>query len=66
MATSDVTNQTETTSECIICGAELHFNALLDIGEVLECYECGAELEVFTVTPLVFIEAPTESEDWGQ
>ena len=66
MATSNVNNQIESTSECIICGAELNFTASLDIGEILECYECGSELEVFTVAPLVFVEAPTESEDWGQ
>ena len=59
MATSNVNNQIESTSECIICGAELNFTATLDIGEILECYECGSELEVFTVTPLAFVEVPT-------
>ena len=51
MSTSEIANQTGTTSDCIICGAELNFNTSLDIGEVLECYECGVELEVFTISP---------------
>ncbi len=58
--------QSETSSECIICSAELVFTTSLDIGELLECYECGTELEVESVSPLVLIEAPTEAEDWGQ
>lgn len=66
MAIANVNEQSEVTTECLICGAELVFNSSLDIGELLECYDCGTELEVQTVSPLVLIEAPTEAEDWGQ
>ena len=66
MTIIDKSRKSESSSECIICGTELNFNQSLDIGELLECYDCGSELEVQTVSPLVLIEAPSESEDWGQ
>ena len=68
MAINNQTNQqiVNNTSECLICGAELTFTSTLEIGELLECYDCGTELEVESITPLVLIEAPSEGEDWGQ
>ncbi len=66
MSKTNESRKSEIISECIICGAELTFTSSLDIGELLECYDCGTELEVLTVFPLVFIEAPSETEDWGQ
>ena len=67
MATSNLTNQKIiNTSECLICGAELSFTSTLEVGELLECYDCGTELEVESVEPLILIEAPAEGEDWGQ
>lgn len=66
MSTINV-NQSETSSECVVCGAELILSSDdLDISELLECYECGTELEVQSVSPLVLIEAPSEGEDWGE
>lgn len=62
--TNDV--QTVAISECLICGASLTFNNALEEGELLECYDCGTELEVSSVNPLVLIEAPSEGEDWGE
>jgi alpha-aminoadipate carrier protein LysW len=35
-------------------------------GEVVQCAECGAELEVVTLNPLRLILAPPEEEDWGE
>ncbi len=63
-----ITNETQTVaiSECVICGATLTFNTALEEGELLECYDCGTELEVSSVSPLVLIEAPSEGEDWGE
>ena len=66
MSKTNESRKSEIISECIIFGAELTFTSSLDIGELLECYDCGTELEVLTVFPLVFIEAPSETEDWGQ
>ena len=66
MTITDKSQKSESSNDCIICGAELTFVQPLDIGELIECYDCGSELEVQTVSPLVLIEAPSESEDWGQ
>jgi alpha-aminoadipate carrier protein LysW len=35
-------------------------------GEILDCPECGAELEVRSVSPLVLAPAPQVEEDWGE
>ena len=66
MAITNNTQQTIAIAECIICGAELTFTTALEEGELLECYDCGTELEVETVSPLTLIEAPAEGEDWGE
>ena len=38
----------------------------LEEGEIIECEECGAELEVISEDPLEFALAPEEEEDWGE
>ena len=53
-------------SECVICGCNLTLNADIELGELLECVDCGSELEVSSMDPLELIEAPCEGEDWGQ
>lgn len=60
--------QGETTmqTECVECGAELMVPEDVMQGEILPCPECGADLEVITVAPLVVELAPTEMEDWGE
>jgi alpha-aminoadipate carrier protein LysW len=35
-------------------------------GELLECPECGTELEVKSVAPVTLDEAPAAQEDWGE
>ena len=35
-------------------------------GELLECPDCGTELEIESVDPVKVTEAPTEEEDWGE
>lgn len=35
-------------------------------GEIVECSECGVELEVTAVSPLQLAPAPEEEEDWGE
>jgi alpha-aminoadipate carrier protein LysW len=35
-------------------------------GEIVECPECGAELEVVSTGPVVLDLAPEEEEDWGE
>lgn len=37
-----------------------------ETGQVVQCAECGAELEVVSTDPLRFTLAPPEEEDWGE
>jgi alpha-aminoadipate carrier protein LysW len=35
-------------------------------GEIVQCPDCGTELEVKTLQPLELAVAPAEEEDWGE
>jgi alpha-aminoadipate carrier protein LysW len=37
-----------------------------EVGEIVECTDCTAELEVMGVEPLKLELAPEEEEDWGE
>lgn len=50
---------------CPICEASLSLENV-EVGEIVECEECGAELEVTSLEPPQLAEAPKEEEDWGQ
>lgn len=50
---------------CTECDARIQANVALP-GEILDCPDCGAELEVRSVNPLVLALAPTVEEDWGE
>ena len=53
------------TTECTECAARI--TALVTLpGEILDCADCGAELEVRSVNPLVLALAPAVEEDWGE
>ncbi len=39
---------------------------LRSFGELLECGDCGSELEVISLDPVKLEEAPEAEEDWGQ
>jgi len=52
--------------ECPVCGAEIQLPADTVLGEVLECSDCGNELEVVEINPFKLKEAPKEEEDWGE
>ncbi|HKZ41737.1 MAG TPA: hypothetical protein VJ044_12285 [Candidatus Hodarchaeales archaeon] len=54
------------TELCPICDLELHFSTDIEIGELVECTDCGTELEVKNLNPLEIIEADVEGEDWGE
>lgn len=51
---------------CMECGAGLEIGNDLIIGEILECPECGVELEVVQLSPLSIELAPEIEEDWGE
>ncbi len=53
-------------TECPVCGAELTLSDGLVKGELMECDDCGSELEVTSVDPVTVQEAPEAEEDWGQ
>ncbi|MCB1740593.1 MAG: lysine biosynthesis protein LysW [Gammaproteobacteria bacterium] len=53
-------------AECPVCGADVEVGDDAIEGELMECEECGTELEVLSVDPVSLGEAPESEEDWGQ
>ncbi|MBM3263671.1 MAG: lysine biosynthesis protein LysW [candidate division Zixibacteria bacterium] len=51
---------------CPECGGAIELDYDVVEGEIVECEECGAELEVVNVNPLELDVAPDEEEDWGE
>lgn len=51
---------------CPECGADISLSADVEKGEIVQCGDCGAELEVVSVDPLELELAPEEEEDWGE
>ena len=52
--------------ECPICGGPVVINIYNEIGELVDCEECGTMLEVTSIDPPEVDEAPEEDEDWGE
>lgn len=52
--------------ECPVCGADVQLEEDFVEGELIECPDCGSELEVTSVNPVTLSEAPQEEEDWGE
>ncbi len=50
---------------CPECEAEITLANVLR-GEIVQCPDCGADLEVTSVNPVVLELAPMEQEDWGE
>ena len=53
-------------SECPVCDGEITLADDVVMGELLECDDCGSELEVTSLDPVELDEAPEAEEDWGQ
>jgi alpha-aminoadipate carrier protein LysW len=53
-------------ANCPECGAEIIEEGELEEGEIVNCEDCGVELEVISEDPLEFALAPEEEEDWGE
>ena len=53
-------------TECPVCGAEITFAEGTVLGELLDCGDCGTELEVTGLDPAAVTEAPETEEDWGE
>lgn len=52
--------------ECPECAGEVELANDLMVGEIVECADCGAELEVVSTTPVTLALAPEVEEDWGE
>ncbi len=53
-------------AECPLCEAQVELEAGTVEAELLECMECGSELEVMSLDPPALAEAPEAEEDWGE
>jgi len=53
-------------ADCPECGAGVSLHDDLEVGEILDCSTCGAELEVIGVEPAELDTAPELEEDWGE
>ncbi|MCZ7601553.1 MAG: lysine biosynthesis protein LysW [Melioribacteraceae bacterium] len=53
-------------AECPVCAADIQLPEDTVKGELIECPDCGTELEVTSVNPFTLAEAPSEEEDWGE
>lgn len=54
------------TVNCIECAGEVSVEEDVLLGEILECPDCGVELEVTQTAPLTLELAPEIEEDWGE
>jgi len=53
-------------SNCIECDATLTLPEDARKGEILDCGDCGAELEITNPENGTVVIAESEGEDWGQ
>lgn len=53
-------------AECPVCGARVETDSTVVAGELIECADCGTELEITGTDPVALQEAPEAEEDWGQ
>jgi alpha-aminoadipate carrier protein LysW len=51
---------------CTECEAEIPLGASTEVGEIIQCPDCGLDLEVISLEPPVLAPAPEEEEDWGE
>lgn len=51
---------------CVECGCDVELDAEVMLGEIVECPDCGVELEVVSLAPLTVELAPEVEEDWGE
>lgn len=53
------------TAECPECFGEIELNDVMQ-HEIVQCPDCGADLEVTGLDPITLDLAPEEEEDWGE
>ena len=52
-------------TKCPECDGNLSLESP-ERGEIVECGDCGAELEVLATEPIALELAPEAEEDWGE
>ena len=50
---------------CPECAADIELSDAI-VGEIVQCVDCSAELEVLSTAPISLGLAPAEEEDWGE
>jgi alpha-aminoadipate carrier protein LysW len=55
-----------TTVNCIECAGGVPLGDDILVGEIVECPDCGVELEVIALDPVSMDLAPEIEEDWGE
>jgi alpha-aminoadipate carrier protein LysW len=53
-------------AKCPECDANVALKTDVEKGEIVQCADCGVELEVKEVQPVELALAPKEEEDWGE
>ncbi|GBD33621.1 MAG: lysine biosynthesis protein LysW [Gemmatimonadales bacterium] len=53
-------------AECPECAAKIALNDDVISGEIVQCGDCGLELEVVRDGSVTLRPAPEEEEDWGE
>lgn len=61
-----MTTESIASGYCPECDGNIPIAADSEEGEVLICAECGAELEILSLSPLTLDLAPIVEEDWGE
>lgn len=57
---------TLTIAECPVCGGDIPQEESTVVHELIDCDDCGSELEVTSLSPFALMESPQAEEDWGQ
>jgi alpha-aminoadipate carrier protein LysW len=51
---------------CSACEAKIELTPTTEVGEIIQCPDCGMDLEVVGIDPPAVAPAPEEEEDWGE
>jgi len=54
------------TVECPECAGEIHLSENVLAHEIIQCSDCGVELEFLSTSPVEVDLAPEIEEDWGE
>lgn len=53
-------------AECPECAGSVNLKEGAESGEIVACPDCGARLEIVSVSPPKVQPAPKVEEDWGE